>query len=332
MITTGVPFSEARKTEVVDVVTGKTCTDLADFPLANSLPVYGAVGVNLHGTPAVCGGLSKGFLERCYKFTNGGWQYFASMKERRMLAAGVTYNKKFHIFGGFATSNQVKTSELISIDGGVEYGPELPAAVKGHAITPINATVSILSGGQINVTNINQMSPLTWYFNHETQDFTSGPSLIEGREGHGSATCTDKVTKERITIVTGGRDSYSWILESTELLINGQWTFGPPLPKRLENAIMQEIQHDVFLFGGDSFGGYSGNYESAIYQLSCSSSICSWSTINQALKVARFWTVAIPVRDYFCLEDTTLSTTTTTTTTKSIKKIFRKILWPSQII
>ena len=34
-----------------------------------------------------------------------------------------------------------KTTELISIDGGVEYGPELPEAVYLHAITSINSTV-----------------------------------------------------------------------------------------------------------------------------------------------------------------------------------------------
>ena len=39
MITTGTT-SSARKTEVVDVVNGESCADLADLPLEN----YGAVG------------------------------------------------------------------------------------------------------------------------------------------------------------------------------------------------------------------------------------------------------------------------------------------------
>ena len=52
MITTGRPDSSATKTEVVDVVNGESCADLADFPLENC----GAVGANLHGTPVVCGG------------------------------------------------------------------------------------------------------------------------------------------------------------------------------------------------------------------------------------------------------------------------------------
>ena len=62
---------------------------------------------------------------------------------------------------------------------------------------------------------------------------------------------------------------------------------------------MVEIHGDAFLFGG-SVSGWSGG-KSAIYQLSCSSGICSWSTLNQELKVARSDVVAIPVPDTFCL-------------------------------
>ena len=56
---------------------------------------------------------------------------------------------------------------------------------------------------------------------------------------------------------------------------------------------MLEIQGDVF-----SFGGYGYSYK--IYQLSCSSGICSWASLNQALTVERRPTVAIPVPDFFC--------------------------------
>ena len=111
-----------------------------------------------------------------------------------------------------------KTTELISIDGGVEYGPDLPVANYYHAIISINSTVSLLSGGW---TDSNSRSPLIWYFNHETDVFSSGPSLLQGRHSHGSATIVDKVTKAKIPIVTGG-----YVTESTELLINGQWQSG----------------------------------------------------------------------------------------------------------
>ena len=35
MVTTGGPDPSARKTEVIDVLSGETCADLADFPFEN---------------------------------------------------------------------------------------------------------------------------------------------------------------------------------------------------------------------------------------------------------------------------------------------------------
>ena len=76
-------------------------------------------------------------------------------------------------------------------------------------------------------------------------------------------------------------------------------TLGPPLPKALYDFSMLEIHGDAFVFGG--YLPSSNSYNSAIYQLTCSSGICSWSTLNQELKVARRSTVAIPVPDTFCV-------------------------------
>ena len=212
MVTTGIPTSSARKTEVVDVESGETCADLADFPVTNQA----AVGANLDGTPVVCGGSYSGYSRKCYRFKNGKWKNFASMKEKRGYAVGVMHKNKFHVFGGSGPYGS-KTTELISIDGRVKYGPKLPEAVLAHAITSINSTVSLLSGGWTGST-----SPLTWYFNHDTNVFSAGPSLLEGRRLHGSATIVDKVTKEKIPMVTGGYGNSG----STELLINGMWQSG----------------------------------------------------------------------------------------------------------
>ena len=98
-------------------------------------------------------------------------------------------------------------------------GPDLPTAVYRHAITAINSTVSILSGGW---TNANSASSQTWLYNHETETFSSGPTLLEGRQFHASATIVDKVTKAKIPVVTGGH----YYVDSTELLIDGQWQTG----------------------------------------------------------------------------------------------------------
>ena len=220
MVTTGNPTSSARKTEVIDVLSGETCADLADFPLANA----GAVGANLDGIPVLCGGASPTIYQKCYNYTNTGWQQFANMKKKRGGAAGVMSKNKFHVFGGFDGSSLLQTSEIISMDGGVEYGPELPVAVSSHAITSINSTMSIMSGGE---TSAVFYSTLTWFFDHETNVFSSGPSLLLGRRRHGSATLVDKVTKVKIPMVTGGHSNVNGIYTRiSELLINGMWQSG----------------------------------------------------------------------------------------------------------
>ena len=206
----------------MDVVSGDTCSDLADYPVETD----GSVGANIDGTPVICGGYTNTNTKnnKCYKLTNVGWQEFASMKDAREYAVGVVYMNKLHVFGGFADGSRLQTTELISMDGGVEYGPDLQASVFYNAITSINTTVSILSGGW--TSNYVWTSSLTWYFNHDTGVFSSGPSLLEGRSSHGSATNVDKVTKARIAVVAGGLSSNLDSLDSTEMLINGQWQSG----------------------------------------------------------------------------------------------------------
>ncbi len=78
------------------------------------------------------------------------WEEFASMKEKRYQAAGVVYNKKLHVFGGQIASAILQSSETIDVNGEVSDGPDLPTGVWVHALTKINDTVSLLSGGVTN--------------------------------------------------------------------------------------------------------------------------------------------------------------------------------------
>ena len=64
----------------------------------------------------------------------------------------------------------------------------------------------------------------TLYFNHVTQEFISGPNLLENRRGHASGTITDQETGERIVVIAGGKNSF--YLDTTELLFNGKWHAG----------------------------------------------------------------------------------------------------------
>jgi hypothetical protein len=74
-------------------------------------------------------------------------------------------------------------------------------------------------------------------------------------------------------------------------------TLGPHLSKRLVEFAMHEHYGDVYVFGGKAG---SGDLQSAIYKLSCSNIICSWSKIDQSLKEATKTRIAIHVPDSFC--------------------------------
>ena len=73
---------------------------------------------------------------------------------------------------------------------------------------------------------------------------------------------------------------------------------------------MLEMNGDTYVIGGDN----GSHYQSSIYQLSCSSGLCSWTTLDQQLKVGRMWphlSTAVAWREkkfkhfvfnkYFCL-------------------------------
>ena len=125
---------------------------------------------------------------------------------------------------GIHSFHSLSTSVMISEDGQVIDGPYLPMGIYGHAITTVNSSVSIISGGRRNILDNTSQ---TWYYNHETKNFTTGPALHEARINHGSATIIDRMTKVKIPVVTGGHKRHGTGAKgSTELLIKGQWQRG----------------------------------------------------------------------------------------------------------
>ena len=127
----------------------------------------------------------------------------------------------------FTGGDILKSSEMITENGQVLQGELLPVPLYFHAIASVNSTTSIISGG----CTIHQMdctSPLTFYYNHVTQVFTSGPSLNLGRNYHASGTIIDKITKEKFVVVTGGEIN-GWSEDSTEILVNQHWQEGKNL-------------------------------------------------------------------------------------------------------
>ena len=163
------------------------------------------------------------------------------MTSRRYNSAGISHAQSFIIFGG----GSGKSTEIIT-EQGVSAGPEMPEAVSRHAVAVVNETTSILTGGLTDGRGSEAFRHLdkTWFFNHVSQQFQTGPNLITGRYDHTSATIQDKVTMENIVAVIGGFKGTipTAHLDSVELLINGEseWQQG--------KNIMQKFKKDVRLF------------------------------------------------------------------------------------
>ena len=145
------------------------------------------------------------------------------MTFRRYGAAGIVHANTFIIFGGYdyTGSERLNTTEIVTEEGQVTPGPEMPAAVSYHSIASLDEKTWILTGGWTSTTS---STDETWFFDPVSQEFQQGPPLIAGRRRHASATLQDQDTKENIVAVVGGyNDGY---LDSTEFLRNGEWSPG----------------------------------------------------------------------------------------------------------
>ena len=127
----------------------------------------------------------------------------------------------------------------------------------------------------------------------------------------------DKGTNEKNIIVSGGKSNEGQ-LSSTELLINGEWTEGPPLPVAMRGQQMVINDADVYVLGG--YQSQIG-YLDSVYKLTCSSGKCGNWTLHKTLKNRRALFAVVPLSSYSsdCSTIPTTITTTTTTTTTTTK-------------
>ena len=96
--------------------------------------------------------------------------------------------------------------------------------VHTHAMILLNDTFSMIIGGQ-NDPTINTASAITFYYDHQINQWLNGPALIQARDSHAVGIITDENTMEKLLIVTGGV-SYGVLIYATEILIENQWNLG----------------------------------------------------------------------------------------------------------
>ena len=209
------------KSEVIDLNSEDTgCEEVDDFPLQ----IRGAVGALLGDHPVVCGGLdlvTNIVSNKCYKLENTK-QYteFATMQKPRLDAGIIPHEKGLWITGGrdeTASGNIWKSTEFILSSGNSTRGPDLPSAMSLHVMSKLNSSTSMIIGSY---------SFESWYFDHNTEEFSDGPSLLEKRDRYTAGLIKDSVyTEEKRILVVGGYNG-TVELKSVEWLVSGTWEQG----------------------------------------------------------------------------------------------------------
>ena len=189
----------------------------------------------------ICGGYKKNSGETssnvCFILDKYSSKLFATMIEKRAFAASlITNENSLWVTGGYWSGggdedNFLSSTEYVTKNGESVRGPELPLTLAGHTVIGINSTLSMLIGGTSDGQNA---IDLTYYYDHYNQVWSDGPKLNIGRGfGHGSGTVTDLITKEKLVVVTCGSTDDEYILQSTEILIDGIWVRGNKNSKKI---------------------------------------------------------------------------------------------------
>ena len=222
--------------------------------------IHGATGALLsNDMPIVCGGSTKSVLatKDCYvlkncqngclrftgqKFSHVGVWSPIKMIQARTHASSIPINST-HLWitggrGNSGTGKFKKTTELINVrDNTSNLYYELENGIEDHAMVHIdNIQLTVIIGGKIDTIRHGEASNKTYLFDHNSESFQSGPSLLQSRYGHSAGVIyADKGTiREKVGIVVvGGCVDTQHCLNSVEILWdicpNAQWISGPSL-------------------------------------------------------------------------------------------------------
>ena len=288
LVTTGFPFENGTRSEVIDLVNDlNKCDDLPDYPLQ----VEEATGGFISGKyPMICGGHFYTY-DQCLVL--GSDDLMVQLLTSRTESASVVLNNKLWITGGLSGSNDpIETTEFVDLSNEEsQRGIDLPEPMYSHCLAKIDDNHALLTGGMTMYGSRRN----TYLFSEDTNGWIRGPDMIQGRSEHTCGSFYSEFHSATIAIVAGGQDRGS-VLDSVEILVlnSGQWIEGPKLLKPLYAAAMVPLRHSVVVIGGVS--GIN-EYQSSIHSLSCNEDDCQWTTLKQELKVPRMQSVAMMIPD-----------------------------------
>ena len=231
-MTTGLPIETAGiNTELIDLEDSCSIPSVPNYPNA----LEGATGVFINESVILCGGGNASVqvaVNECYKLSKDGITFnsFTSMQDKRLYFASSIINDELIWATGGLGGNSGFSLGLISNEfinpqdaTTVSSGTSMPLGIYGHQITTLNSSTSILTGGGYST---DPFSKKTYYFDHNTDTWNSGPDMTQGRRWHATGIIKDSVTLTEHIVVAGG--CFINPLDSVEIMFNGDnfWTAG----------------------------------------------------------------------------------------------------------
>ena len=215
LVATGSPSTEAKKVEVIDLVSpSKSCT-LSDFPIR----LYYAIGAFTPLGPTICSGYNYGTSSRigdCFTLKSNGGNFLhssdVSLNTPRQSASGcVSKLGELFISGGYDNGgNDLNSGEIINFDQNNVHDFVLKEKIEGHCSVLFNSSTAMILGGRDGGSSSVKS---TYFLNLNTFKVTDGPKMQERRSFFGCAVFEHN--KQKFVIAAGG---WNPELKSTEIL------------------------------------------------------------------------------------------------------------------
>ncbi len=296
--------------EVIDINDPSVvCEDFGPLP---EISIGASGGLVFGRTPFVCGGLDPDSFLQDKCFIPGQPDAQESMIDFRNHPASLImgeHDEYLWITGGSSGNQELTDSTefltpfdplMVKERDNPQKGPLLPETLYKHCLAKINETTAMLIGG-VGCPGVQEdcNKNQTYYYDIEFQTWTPGPELMANRSSHACGTVVDNESGQVIVVVAGGFNDADGYLSTTELLFqdSNEWIAGPEMPFELTDApgVDTSSRDALILVGGFNFD--SPYFKTSLLKLQCSSETCTWTTMEQTLKLGRSGTVAMLIPD-----------------------------------